>query len=221
MSAPGDPFAEFPLEEEIAARAAACGITLPPQGLEAVARHARAVVAVNQRLHLTSITDPREFLERHIGEAFEGAALLAEDVRGTLLDVGSGNGYPALPLVAARPGLRPLLAEASAKKAEFLQGVLGGWSASGGEVRLAHVQRASDLEGIDSVRVITTRGAGGWTRLLPKLAPLLGPEGVILLWAGAEVETVRHRVAWQKYRLESTRELPGRERSAVWVFQPA
>ena len=38
---------------------------------------------------------------------------------GELLDLGSGNGYPALPLVAARPGLRPLLVEASSRKAPF------------------------------------------------------------------------------------------------------
>ena len=221
MSAANDPFAALPLEEAIAARATACGIALSMQGLEAVARHARAVIAANNRLHLTSITEPREFLERHIGEAFEGATLLPKDVHGTLLDIGSGNGYPALPLVAARPGLRPLLVEASAKKAEFLEGVLHAWSVSAGEVRLGHVQRAADLEGVGTVRVITTRGVGGWARLLPKLAPLLDPEGVILLWAGQEVEAVRHRVVWRRYRLEGTRELPGRERSAVWLFKAA
>jgi len=221
MSARHDPFAGFSLEEAIARRAAVDGIALPPQGLEAIARHARAVLAANERLHLTTITEPREFLERHIGEAFEGAILLPDDVQGTLLDVGSGNGYPALPLVAARPGLRPLLVEASVKKAEFLDNVLRGWSPPGGETRLVHVQRASDLPGAGPIRVITTRGVGGWTRLLPKLAPLLGPEGVILLWAGQEVEDVRRRVAWRRYRLERSRELPGRERSAVWMFRLA
>ncbi len=214
-----DPLRWIALEEEIEKRAASSGLSLAPGTREALAKHARAVLAANERLHLTSITEPHEFLERHVGEAFEGAALLPADVAGTPLDVGSGNGYPALPVAAARPGLRPLLVEASAKKAAFLEEVMRAWSLTPGEVRRMQVQRAADLVGIEAVRVLTTRGVVGWTRLLPKLAPVLGPDGVILLWAGADVETVRHRVAWRRLRLDTSRPLPGRERAAIWMFR--
>ncbi len=70
---------------------------------------------------LPSRTDPDEFVDRHLGEAFEGAAMLAPDIEGTMLDLGSGNGYPGIPLAAARPGLRLTLTDASARKAEFLR----------------------------------------------------------------------------------------------------
>lgn len=220
MSTALDAFPGLDLEAAIARRARASGVTLAREACARLAVHARAVLAANERLHLTSITEPHEFLERHLGEAFEGAALLPEAVEGILLEVGSGNGYPALPIAAARAGLHPLLVEASEKKSTFLSHGIETW-APGGEVLFRQVQRASDLPDIGPVRVLTIRAVGGWTRLLPKLVPLLANEGVVLLWASDEVEAIRRRVAWRRLRLETSHPLPGRERSAVWLFRPA
>jgi hypothetical protein len=47
------------------------------------------------------------FLERHIGESFEGAALLPATCSGPLVDLGSGNGYPGIPVAVACRGLVP------------------------------------------------------------------------------------------------------------------
>src|SRR5262245_29044681 len=103
----------------IVARAQAAGVNLTNRAAEALVAHARAVLSENEHLHLTAITQPAAFFERHLGEAFEGAALIPKNARGLLLDLGSGNGYPGIPLALSRPGLTPVLAEASAKKAEF------------------------------------------------------------------------------------------------------
>jgi len=96
-----------PLEPAIAARARRSGIDLTPARARALAAHARLLLAHNAVLHLTTITAPDEIVERHIGEAFEGAALLPATISGTLVDLGSGNGYPGIPLALARPGLLP------------------------------------------------------------------------------------------------------------------
>ena len=120
-----DGFAGFALEEAIRNEAASRQIAIDDESVDALVRHARAVLAANPRLHLTSITDPGEFVSRHIGEAFEGAARLAPDIAGAMLDLGSGNGYPGLPLALARPGLRAILAEAKGRKAAFLSNQAG------------------------------------------------------------------------------------------------
>jgi 16S rRNA (guanine527-N7)-methyltransferase len=171
-------------------------------------------------LHLTSITAPAEFLERHLGESFEGAALLDPAVEGVMLDLGSGNGYPGLPVAAARPGLKPLLVEAAARKASFLRGVVAQGFA-GGAVLQRQVQRAPDLEDVALVRVLVTRAAGDWERVLPRLASCLEPDGTLLVWAGAHMETVHRRKAWARYRLAERKSLPGRDRSWVWRFESA
>jgi 16S rRNA (guanine527-N7)-methyltransferase len=217
-----DPFAPGPLEDSIDRRARQCGIQLDPRGATVVATHARAVLAANARLNLTTIVAFEEFLERHIGESLEGAAVLDASISGTHLDVGTGNGYPALPLAVARPGLRSYLVEASMRKAEFLRRTIAACELS---ERIAvierHVQRAADVPEADPARVLTLRAVGGWSRLMPKLAALLASDGVALLWGGEDVEAVRRREAWKRLELIDTRALPGLTRAFLWIFRRA
>ena len=208
------------IEQAIVTRAAQSRIELSPASARVLAAHATAVLAANAALHLTTVVDLDEFVERHLGEAFEGAAQLDADISGALLDLGSGNGYPGIAVAAARPGLRAVLAEAAAKKARFLREVIVETPIAGVEVLESQVQRAGDIEEIGPVRVITARALGSWEKILPRVAPALHPDGQILLWAGETVETVRTREAWRKkLALESRHPLPGRERSWVWVFR--
>ena len=207
------------IEASIATRAAAAGIQLPPAAIRALADHAAAVLAANPLLHLTTVTDPAELIERHIGESLEGAALLEPGVEGVLVDLGSGNGYPGLPLAAARPGLRAILIEASRKKARFLGEVIEiGWFA-GAAVLERQVQRAADLDEVSPVRVLAARAVGSWEKILPRLVGALDADARVLLWAGETVEKVRRRPAWRNLELERQHALPGRDRSWIWVFK--
>lgn len=200
----------------IVARALAVGIVLSKPAAQALAAHARAVLVANERLHLTAITQPEAFFERHLGEAFEGAALLPEKIRGVLLDLGSGNGYPGIPLAIARPGLVPVLAEASTKKAEFLREALAAAGLGRGRVLEARVARTVDVDDLPPVAVLATRAMGGWERIVPKLVTRLAPNGLVLIWAGADAEAIMARAAWARLRVEKTRSLPGREQSKVY-----
>ncbi|MDX1387908.1 MAG: RsmG family class I SAM-dependent methyltransferase, partial [Acidobacteriota bacterium] len=157
-----DGFAGFALEEAIRNEAASRAIDLGDASVEALARHARAVLASNARLHLTSIVVPQEFVSRHIGEAFEGAALLPGEIEGAMLDLGSGNGYPGLPVALARPGLSAILAESKEKKAAFLRDVAAGAGFGEVEVLERHVERASDVAELGTLAVLITRATGGW-----------------------------------------------------------
>ena len=211
-------FRGFPLEEAISARAASCGIELSPSWCRDLAEHAMAVAEANPLLHLTSILEPREFVDRHLGESFVGASLLDATIQGVLLDLGSGNGYPGLPLVAARPRLRPVLAEASAKKAAFLRDLLARGAFPAAEVLERQVQRASDLHDVAPLQVVTTRATGGWKRIVPRLTPALAGDGSILVWAGEVMESVRSRASWRELELESKAAIAGRQRSWIWKF---
>ena len=204
--------------ERIAERARRSGIELSSDAIESLVAHATAVLARNAELHLTSIVDPEAWLERHLGESFDGAAMIAPSATGDLLDMGSGNGYPALPVAAAHPGLRPCLVEASQRKATFLREVIDA-SFPGGSVLGTTVQRADDLEDDLRFRVITSRAMSGWEKVLPRLWSRLEPQGDLLLWAGGHAETVTRRTAWSRFRLIERLALPGRDRSWVWRFR--
>lgn len=221
MSGRGGAFRDFPLEQTITERAAAAGIALEEGAVRRLALHARAVIGANERLRLTAVVDPEEFVERHLGEAFEGAALLPAEISGVLLDLGSGNGYPGLPLAAARPGLTAILAEASRGKSAFLADVVDSAGFGRARVLSRQVQRVGDLAGVGPLTVIATRAAGGWERIVPRLVPALSEGGRVLVWAGAGADTVRRRTVWRRLSLLARRALPGRDRSWVWMFAAA
>ena len=207
------------LQQRISKRAAACGLDLDDDAAHALARHMQRVLDADPPLHLTAIADPGEFLERHVGESLEGATLIEPAHAGALLDLGSGNGYPGLAVAAVRRALRPILAEASQRKAAFLRTLLEP-DFTEGSVLERQVQRAEDLADLDELAVVVCRGMGNWERVLPRLASRLRSDGRILLWAGERVEQVRTRSTWRRLRLTERRALAGRERSWVWSFSP-
>src|SRR5215469_16497711 len=80
----------------------------------------------NGRISLTAIRRPEEIIERHFGESlFTGARLASWLAAGsTLLDYGSGPGFPGLPIQMLLPGIRVTVAESQAKKVAFLREVI-------------------------------------------------------------------------------------------------
>jgi 16S rRNA (guanine527-N7)-methyltransferase len=206
------------LDRRIDARARACGLTLTDEALARLAEHVRLVLRFNEELHLTTITEPEELLERHLGESFEGAALIPGDRTGTLLDLGSGNGYPGVAIANARPGLAAVLTEASRRKAAFLRHVVAA-SVPGGDVFEGQVQRAPDLRDL-TVDVLATRAMGAWEKIVPRMHAALTPGADVLVWAGADVEPVFRRTVWRRFELVARRDLPGRESSTIWHLRP-
>jgi 16S rRNA (guanine(527)-N(7))-methyltransferase RsmG len=206
------------LDSEIRRRAQACGLALDDRALAALAAHAQQVLQQNASLKLTTIVEPAAFVERHIGESLEGAAMLPEGITDNLLDLGSGNGYPGVPVAIAHPGLTPFLAEARRRKAIFLRELLAQLSIQG-EVLDRRIDRPADV-GESIFSVIVTRAAGDWERSLPRLACCLETGGRLLVWAGKELEKVCTRHSWKRYLLEERRPLPGRDASWIWLFRP-
>jgi len=205
------------LERRIRAVAEHLAIPLEDAAIEALARHAAAVLEAPHALHLTAIRDPGEFVDRHVGEALQGAARIDPAATGVLLDLGSGNGYPGLPIGFARPALQTVLVESAPRKAHFLQD-LGAARPPGSVVLERQVQRAADLADFGPVRVLVTRAMGGWERIVPRLRRALAPGADVLVWAGAPTEAVARRTAWSVFDLRARHALEGRDLSWIWHF---
>ena len=77
------------------------------------------VLAGNQRMNLTKIVSWQEFLTRHILESLLFSAYLPQQA--TVVDVGTGGGFPTLPLLIFRPDLKLVAIESVKKKALFVQ----------------------------------------------------------------------------------------------------
>lgn len=75
----------------------------------------------NARVNLTAVRDPTAIVQRHFGESFFAANhLLAADATESVIDLGSGAGFPGLPIAMLRPKAKVTLIESNGKKAAFL-----------------------------------------------------------------------------------------------------
>ena len=98
-------------------------LDLTPAQLDQFSRYADLLMEWNERLNLTSITDPREIVIKHFLDSLSVAPRIpAGSLK--LIDVGAGAGLPGLPIKLARPNISLTLLEATRKKCDFLQAVI-------------------------------------------------------------------------------------------------
>lgn len=105
----------------LAEAAIAAGVSLDRSIPEACLAHYRLLERWNRRINLTRIIEPREAAQRHWGESFFLAAKTDFQSGERVADLGSGPGYPGLPIALLRPDIQVTLIEAVSKKAVFLQ----------------------------------------------------------------------------------------------------
>ncbi len=112
------------LAGSIRAAAASRGRPLD-EGIAAVlGTHLGLLFAWNRRYSLTAITDTGEAIRRHVLESLEAVRIVSATSDDVLVDLGSGNGYPALPLLASWPEARGELVEVRETKVAFLRAAI-------------------------------------------------------------------------------------------------
>jgi 16S rRNA (guanine527-N7)-methyltransferase len=167
--------------------AAAFGIELNNDQTRRFAIHATELLVWNQKINLTAITDPMAVAVKHFLDSLTAARFLRPGA--TLLDIGSGGGFPGLPLKILMPSLSVTLIDASRKKVNFLKHVIRTLKLD--NIEALHI-RAEDLAGDPLYRnqfhVIVSRAISS-LKLIHRLAlPLLADEGVILALKGDTVK---------------------------------
>lgn len=97
------------------------GLPTSEKVLDSFARYAQMLIEWNQKFNLTSITSPQEVAVKHFLDSVLASPLIEQDAN--ICDVGSGAGFPSLPLLIVRPDLKATLIESTQKKASFLKAV--------------------------------------------------------------------------------------------------
>jgi 16S rRNA (guanine527-N7)-methyltransferase len=180
-------------DEAILSALAEFKLTASYKQVQQIQQYIAILLKWNDKINLTAIRDPREILYRHFCESmFATVAVPVEN--GRLADVGSGGGFPGLPIKILRPELHVFLIESNIKKATFL----------------AEVSR--DLE-LTDLRVLVNR----FEDVAEDVAPLdyvcsraLGEFGPFLDWAGSEVIGTKTVILWIGGRdLEEVKKIAG------------
>jgi 16S rRNA (guanine527-N7)-methyltransferase len=148
----------------------------------------------NDSINLTAIRDPLEILYRHFCESMFAASATNLD-HGRLADVGSGGGFPGLPLKILRPALDVFLVEANVKKATFLAEVVRDLELTGARVLVSRYEELSEeLAPLDAV---CSRAVGEFSTFLKWAAsPEVDAKKVLLWIGGKDLDEVRLLPEW-------------------------
>jgi 16S rRNA (guanine527-N7)-methyltransferase len=146
--------------------------------------HARELMLWNKTFNITAITDPVEVAVKHFLDSLPAAHLIP--LHATLLDIGSGGGFPGIPLKIFMPSLTVTLIDASRKKVNFLKHVIR-------TLKLEHIEalqmRAENLMRDVNYRnrfdVIISRALSALPTFARLAKPLLSPGGIIVALKGA------------------------------------
>lgn len=153
-----------------------------------------------ERVNLTGFREPERVVRDGILRSLRLLPLLPEGEGITLADVGSGAGFPGIPLKVARPGLRVTLIEASRRKASFLMHairLLGLHGISCLRARVEALEEHPPLRG--SFRVVTARALAPLPEAIDLLVPLLAHRGILVIPQGPQGQVAAmsgERLSW-------------------------
>ena len=179
-----------------------------------IATYLELLLHWNQKMNLTAIRTPEESLTRHFGEILYLSRTM--ELSGSLLDVGSGAGFPGLALRIVFPGLVTTLLEPVAKKRAFLKEAARACGISAIDVRPERLEDFIEQTEAPRFDTVTVRAVGRLDRLILQALEVLKPGGRICLWVGRsqteELLEFGDRIRWA----EPIRLPLGRERE-IWV----
>jgi len=157
--------------------------SLSDSQLDAIHGYIDLLLRWNSKLNLTAISDPEEVVTRHFGESFFAATQLfpAGDSCESAIDIGSGAGFPGLPLRIWIASLQLTLIESNHRKATFLREVVR--SLNLGSVSVL-TERAESIS--LSADLVTFRAVERFERILPIAFSLVKPQGRIAILVGRE-----------------------------------
>ena len=169
---------------------------LPTGGIPALTRYANLLVEKNKVMNLTAITEPADIAALHF---LDSAALLTlADFRGkAVADVGTGAGFPGLPLRIVEPSIRLTLLDAQNKRIEFLKEVCEDLGLH--DVECVH-QRAEEFaaDRRESFDLVTSRAVAALPLLCELCLPLVKVGGYFVAMksvdAGAELDAAAHAI---------------------------
>ncbi len=152
--------------------------------LHSISAHLDLLLRWNARMNLTAVRDKDNIVTRHFGESLFAARQLfpapTQPAGQHLIDIGSGAGFPGLPIKLWNPALKTTLIESNHKKATFLREVVR--SLSLGDVEVLPI-RSEDYKGAPA-DVVTLRAVERFEFALPTAATLVRLKGEIALLIG-------------------------------------
>jgi 16S rRNA (guanine527-N7)-methyltransferase len=181
------------------------GIELDERVSTSFSIYATELLNWNRKINLTAVTDPREIAIKHFLDSLAPAGWIPD--RGRLLDIGSGGGFPGIPLKIFKPSISALLIDGVRKKINFLKHMLRILSLENIEARQLRTETLmKDPEYAASFDIIISRALSDLLTFVKSALPLLAERGTIIAMKGEvdakELDAVRADALGDQYSLE-------------------
>ena len=166
-------------------------IELDETRLRAISKYIDLLVKWNARMNLTAVRAPEEMVSRHFGESFFAADyVMSRRAVESVIDLGSGAGFPGVPFAMLAPGVQVTLIESNQKKATFLRELIF-------LLELKNVKVFSDRAEHypQSAGLVTMRAVEKFDKTLPSALRLVEPGGQIALMIGSSQEAEARKLA--------------------------
>ncbi|MEO5935601.1 MAG: 16S rRNA (guanine(527)-N(7))-methyltransferase RsmG [Terriglobales bacterium] len=181
---------------------------LPTAQLAQVSTYLDLLICWNGKTNLTAVRDPEAMITRHFGESFFVAQqLVTEEIPQTAFDLGSGAGFPGLPLAIYAPEISVTLIESNNKKATFLKEVVRTLALKNVSVlaergEALRGKAAGKTSGKTTANLVTMRAVEKFAASATLAASLLQPDGRLALLIGTaqtdEAIRLLPGLSWQK-----------------------
>lgn len=168
--------------------ASAVHVDLDARALELFSGYYRELIIWNEKMNLVSVRTPQEIMIKHFVDSLTPLPYIACP-SGRLLDIGSGGGFPGIPLKIAMPALSVSLLEASRKKSSFLKHVIRRLSLP--QTNVIHMRAESamlDSTYLHHFNTVISRAAFKLPQLFMMSRFFLAPGGVLIAMKGPHGE---------------------------------
>src|SRR5271155_5075056 len=182
---------------------------------QAISCYIALLLKWNKTISLTTVVDPMEILRFHFGESLY-AAVCVPILKGRLADLGSGAGFPGIPLRLAVPDLSLTMIESNSKKVAFLREIVRELNLSRVEVVRERMENISPHQ--TALDFITAPALGKHANTLMWARDHLAPSGEIVLWLGqTDAEAISRDPLW---KWSTPARIPGSDRRFILTGSP-
>lgn len=184
------------------------GVTLSSKQLESMSIFLRELMSWNKRMNLTGPLSEERIIEELIADSVMPSPFLPDE--GSVLDVGSGAGFPALPLKICKPELQFFLLEPRSKRVSFLKHVIRCAELKKIQVLKGRIEEVASDFPFEKFDIVTSRAVTSLSRVVEWCTPYLREGGLLVTFLGRQFKAI----------LENNRAILTENRLAIHHSEP-
>ena len=160
-------------------------IMLLEEQIEKFYKYMNLLIEWNQKINLTAIVEPKEIIQKHFIDSMSVLDYIQD--KKNIIDVGTGAGFPGIPIKIANPNINVTLLDSLQKRVNFLSKVVSQLELD--KIKAVH-SRAEDYakENRESYDVAISRAVANMSTLVEYLLPYVKQDGIVICMKGPNIE---------------------------------